>query len=415
MGKMSRQNSTVSSPPPNEVRESGETQQHSQTSTKNSLDSSSSENSSSPPASPQPTNEIIPAINAWALPLESLVLKNQDIDLPLNFLKIYYSILWTFGGSPCDALGRAITYFQSLFTESPAFHPYVMHLPFGRVPRTEAEGLIVAAALEKELIRVVQHLLAFFYSDVEAVLRYINDCPAELIPRPHFVIAEERPLPNNGVEGYNNKHPGGLKLWQNPISTSVWRLQRENDALRLNISRCADWIERKKSPPLPNPNRCPPQRFPQRPLPPPPPPQPRVTGNIAPPLPPPMQIQPVPPMPPMHNPIQPQQTQLQIQPFAMQPPVIQNMPPPPPPAPPPTRPPIIFPPTPLPQPAQDPATQAPQPSAIPFIQTARPAVAMPHVRPPQPPATSSLKDDISRIEAQMTRLLDLVSKGQSGA
>ena len=349
-------------------------------------------------------------MNVWALPLESLVLKNRDIDLPLNFLKIYPSILRKFIGAPCDALGRTITYFQSLFTESPAFHPYVMHLPFGRVPRTEADGLIVAAALEKELIRIVQHLLAFFYSDVEAVLRYINDCPAELIPRPLFVIADERPLPNNGVEGYNNKHPGGQKLWENPIPTSVWRLQRENDGLRVNIARCADWIERKRRPPISTPRPCPPERFLQRPLLPPPPPQPRVMVNFTPP---PMPIHPAPPMPPVQNPIQPQQTQLQIQPFTMQPPVSQNVPPPPPP--PPTRPPIIFPPAPLPQPLQDPATHAPQPSAIPFIQPARPAVAMPPVRPPQPPATSSLKDDISRIEAQMSRLLDLVSKGQGGA
>ena len=415
MGKMSRQNSTVKSSPL--LNETGETQQHSQTSIKNSLNSPSSENCSSQPTSPQPTNNIFSDMNGWALPLESLVLKNQDIDLPLNFLKLYHSILRTFGGAPCDALGRTITYLQSLFTESPAFHPYVMHLPFGCVPKTESDGLVVAAALEKELIRIVRHLLAFFYSDVEAVLRYMNDCPAELIPRPHFVIAEERHQPNNGVEGYNNKHPGGLKLWQNPIPTSVWRLRRENNALRVNITRCADWIEQKKSLPVPTPRPCPPPQFAQRPVPSPPLPQPRVMGNFTPPLPPPMPIQPAPPMLPMQNPNQRPQTQLQIQPFVMQPNVIQNTPPPPlPPPPPPFRPPIIFPPAPLPQPMQDPTTQAPQPSVIPFIQTARSAVAMPlPVRAPQPPATSSLKDDISRIEAQMARLLDLVSKEQAGA
>ena len=220
-------------------------------------------------------NHIIPD-TPWALPCESHVLKNREVDVPLDFLKIYPSILRKFPGAPCDALGRTITYFQSLFTESPAFHPYVMHLPYGRVLKTEADGLIVATALEKELIRIVHYLLAFFYSDVEDVLRYINDCPAEFILRPRFVIAEERPLPNTGVEGYNNKHPRGQKLWQNPIPTSVWRVQREHDALRVNIARCADWIERKRSPPVPTPRPCPPERFPQRPLPPAPPPMPEL-------------------------------------------------------------------------------------------------------------------------------------------
>jgi len=233
----------------------------------------------------------------WALPLESFVLKNRDMNLSVALLRLYSSILRKFGGAPCDALGRTVTYFQSLFTESPAFHPYVMHLPFGRVPKTEQEGLIVAAALEDELIRiVVQNLLQFFYGDVEGVLRYINECPAKFIPRPQFVIAEAGPRPNNGVEGYNNNHRGGQGLWQNPIrQTSFWQLKQEKDALSVNIARCADWIERK--------------------------------GGLAVPT---------------------------------------------------------------------------------------PVMAMPRVRPPQPP-TSSLEDDVNRIEAQMTRLLDLVSKGYDSA
>jgi len=233
----------------------------------------------------------------WALPLESLALNDPNNDLSLDFLQIYPSILRKFGGAPCDALGRTVTYFQSLFTESPAFHPYVMHLPFGRVPKTEGEGLIVAAALEKELIRIAQHLLCFFYGDVENVLRYINECPEKLIPHPQFVIAEERPRPTNGGEGYNNKHPGGQALWQNPIPpTSFWRLQQEKDALRVNMTRCADWIERKRV------------------------------------------------------------------------------------------------------------------SAVPT-----PVMAMPRVRPPQPPTTSSVMDDVSRIEVQMARLLELVSKRSDSA
>ena len=255
MGTMSRPNSTVK--PSSNLLESSETQ-HPQTSTENSLKFSSSENYPLPPTSPQLMNHIIPD-TPWALPCESHVLKNREVDVPLDFLKIYPSILRKFPGAPCDALGRTITYFQSLFTESAAFHPYVMHLPYGRVLKTEADGLIVATALEKELIRIVHHLLAFFYSDVEDVLRYINDCPAEFILRPRFVIAEERPLPNTGVEGYNNNHPRGQKLWQNPIPTSVWRLQREHDALRVNIARCADWIERKRSPPVPTPRPYPPE------------------------------------------------------------------------------------------------------------------------------------------------------------
>jgi len=113
-------------------------------------------------------------MNTWALPLESLDLKDWDVDLTIDFLKIYRLIVQKFGGAPCDALGRTVTYLQSVLTESPEFHPYIMHLPFGRLPNTETEGLIVAAALEKELIRIVQRLVAFFDREVEAVLQYIN-------------------------------------------------------------------------------------------------------------------------------------------------------------------------------------------------------------------------------------------------
>ena len=281
MGRTSHQRSTTS---PSHVSS------NIQTLTKNSRTSSSSDENS--PLGWQ-TNDITSDMYTWALPLESLVLNDPNIYLSLDFLQIYPSILRKFGGAPCDALGRTVTYFQSLFTESPAFHPYVMHLPFGHVPKTEDDGLIVAAALEKELIRIVQHLLTFFYGDVKGVVRYINSCPAELIPRPQFVIAEEHPPPNNGVEGYNNKHPGGQELWQNPIPpTSFWQLQEENDALRVNIASCADRIRRKRS------------------------------------------------------------------------------------------------------------------SAVRSL-----VVATPSACPPQPPTTSSLKDDVSRIEAQMNRLFQLVSKG----
>jgi len=237
MGRTFQQYSTIHSP----SHLNGNTRD-SRTSTKNPLPLSSSNNS----PSGRQTNHITPNTNTWALPLESLVLKNWDVDLTVAFLQIYHSILQKFSGAPCDALGRTVTYLQSVLTESPAFHPYVMHLPFGRLPKTDADGLIVAVALEKELIRIVQRLVAF-YGDIEAVLKCIDDCPEKLIPHPQFVIAEERPLPNNGVEGYNNKHPGGQELWQNPIPpTSFWRLQQEKDALRVNIARCADWIERKR-------------------------------------------------------------------------------------------------------------------------------------------------------------------------
>jgi hypothetical protein len=408
MGIMSRQTSAPNSPTLDML--ATEEKHLSETSTKCSLGSTSSEDTPSSPPSPS----RIPEINGWTLPFESLVLKNRgpDVDLPLNFLKIYPAIMRKFGGAPCDALGRTVTYFQSLFTESPAFHPYIMHLPFGRVPKTEAEGLIVATALEKELIRVVQHLLAFFYSDVQAVVRYINDCPAELIPRPCFVIAEERPVLNNGVDGYNNQHPGGQKMWQNPLPASLSQLQQGNEALRVNLVRCIEWVSRKQTP---RPRSCPPERIAQRPLPP-PPQQPRVMNfTPPPPPPPPMPLQPAPPMPFMQPPMQaPIPPPSQMGPFAVQLPAPQSIPAPPPP--PPTRAPIIFASAPLPQPMQAPV-QAPQPSPIPFVQHPRGPVPVSTVvrqPPPPPPATSSLKDDISRIEAQMTRLLDLVSKGQGG-
>jgi len=142
-----------------------------------------------------------------------------------------------------------------------------MHLPFGRLPKTDADGLIVAAALEKELIRIVQRLVGFFYSEAEAVVQYINECHVELIPHPQFVIAEKRPLSNNGVDGYNNKHPGGQERWQNPIPQTPWRLRQEKHALRVNIVRCAHWIERKGVSPVPCPRavavpRTPPPQLP---------------------------------------------------------------------------------------------------------------------------------------------------------
>src|SRR5436190_24088803 len=40
----------------------------------------------------------------WSLPLESLVLDTRDNDIPLNFLRIYPTILRKFKGPPCEAL-----------------------------------------------------------------------------------------------------------------------------------------------------------------------------------------------------------------------------------------------------------------------------------------------------------------------
>ena len=194
-----------------------------------------------------------------------------------------------------------------------------MHLPSGSLPTNDSEGRQIAEALERELVRIVQHLLAFFYSDVNAVLRYINTCPEELIPRPRFVISRtENPTShraNTGVQGFNNGTDGGQPLWQNPVSQSVWRQQKEKDALQENIRKCFQMIQRKQMAAVPIIGGPGPEQFGQQPrivYNPLPPPRPQVPiyCTPTPTMPPPV---PVPPFtPPMQGQFQPQHFGMQI-------------------------------------------------------------------------------------------------------
>ena len=369
----------------------------------------------SPPSlgqSPQPstcpsnTKRVTPNKREWALPLESLVLGSGDNSLPLNFLLVYPSILRKFPGPPCEALGKTITYIQALLTVSPAFHPYVVHLPSGFLPTNDPAGRQVAWALEMELVKNVQNLFQFFNSDVHVVQQYINTCPYELIPAPLFVIStpENNPMSNPvnaGVEGFNNQTPRGRRVWSNPVSQSVWRQQMEHDALEENIRKCNQMIRRKRhlgTPPMavPNPEQI--GQHPRPPLPNPLPPRPQV----------PMQFVPPPTVLPYTPPMQ---AQFHPQQFAMQ----------------------------MPAPPVQPAPQVTPPTAPPFsnVHPTRLSMQVPGAPPqpkfgaanlpvrviPQPiPAAArvqdipmsvennTLKDDITRLEAQITRILDLVSK-----
>ena len=189
----------------------------------------------------------------WSLPLESRVLQNgsRDDDIALNFLYVYPDILRKFPGPPCEALARTITYLQAIFTESPGFHPYVTHLPRS-LPQNETAGRQVAETLERQLIRVLQNLFPFFRGDVNVVRRYINICPAELIPRPYFVVPSGvfQPLsPSNmllkGIDGFNNHVDGGDRVWQSPVRETPFRRRMEQDALASNIQKCTEKIARK--------------------------------------------------------------------------------------------------------------------------------------------------------------------------
>lgn len=337
----------------------------------------------------------------WSLPLESLVLDNRDSEIPLNLLRIYPAILRKFRGPPCEALGRCITYLQALFTESPGFHPYITHLPFGSLPSNESDGRHVAEALERELIRIVQHLLAFFYSDVNAVLQYINTCPEELIPRPLFVISTAKGSttnqPNNGIEGFNNDTDGGKKVWQSPISQSVWRQQMEHDALQLNIRKCFQMIQRKHLAGLPKIAMSGPDQVGQ---------QRRILQNQLPPPRPqiPISYPPAPTVPQFTPPMQPP---MQPQYFGMQSTVPQVAPPAP------RAPQTFYVPT-AQHPMQFPVA-LPQPNVGPVNPPARatPQPMPAKVKPEIIPSTmqnNKLRDDIDRLEAEMTRLLALMSK-----
>ena len=341
----------------------------------------------------------------WQLPLESLVLDNRDIPIPLNFLRIYPAILRKFGCSPVDALGKIITYFQAVFMESPGFHPYITHLPWGSLPTNDSEGRQIAEALERELIRILQRLLASFCSDVNAIVRYIDTCPEQLIPRPQFVISKtENPTSyraNTGVQGFNNGNDGGQLLWQNPASQSLGR-QKENDALQRNIRKCCQMIQMAGIPSIggPGPEQFGQQpRFVHNPLPP-PRPQIPIYCTPTPTVPPPVLV-PVPPFTP------PMQSQFQPQHFAMQTPFPQVSPP---------KAPQLFHTPPTHQPMQVPVA-LPQlnagPLNLPARVTPQPILA---AAKPQDNMVSmqnkALKDDLDRIEAQMTRLLDLISRDQ---
>lgn len=191
----------------------------------------------------------------WSLPLESLVLANAtgDDEIALNFLHVYADILGKFPGPPCEALARAITYMQAIFTESPGFHPYVTHLPCRSLPQNETTGRQVAETLERQLIRVLQNLFPFFHGDINVVRGYINICPAELIPRPYFVVSfgTLQPLSASnmllrGVNGFNNDAEGGDRVWQNPLPQNpTLRAPAERNALATNIQRCKQMITRK--------------------------------------------------------------------------------------------------------------------------------------------------------------------------
>jgi hypothetical protein len=157
-----------------------------------------------------PTNGRGPT---WSLPLESLVLQNgsRNDEIALNFLHVYADILRKFLGPRCEALAQTITYLQAIFTESPAFHPYVTHLPCRSLPLDETSGRQVAEALERQLIRILQNLFPLFRGDVTVVRGYINICAAELIPRPFFVVpcGTLQPLSASnmllrGIDGFNN-------------------------------------------------------------------------------------------------------------------------------------------------------------------------------------------------------------------
>ena len=196
--------------------------------------------------------------HTWQLPLQSLVLDTPCHELPVNFLGLYLVILEKFPGPPCEALGRTISYLLALVTQSPAFHPYIAHMPFGRLPVNKSDAVATVDVLEQNLIRVLQNLFRLFPSDPNIIQQYITTCPAELIPPPRFVI-----LPNShpawlpkvfprGVEGFNNNTKDGELVWQSP----QYRCLQES-ILSSNIEKCRTLIQRTNL-------TFPPQRPPQK-------------------------------------------------------------------------------------------------------------------------------------------------------
>jgi hypothetical protein len=342
--------------------------------------------------------------NNWTLPLASLVLASADgVNLPLNFLNVYTTILQKFPGPPIEALGRTISYLQAIFTESPGFHPFITHLSTESTPANEFIGTRVAEDLERRLIKTVQHLFSFFYGDISNVKQYLDACRAELIPRPLFILstdqsANERMI--NGVQGYNNGVQGGAKLWQSP---AVWSSHFEQQALKSNTRKCIETINRKRTWALPNvAGGCAPvplnqrtaQQFPPLQLPPfpqqcPPAPQFSLPLPQQPPFPlgPPNQIGQITPITPLRAPQPPQI-------FHVPPPQIQMQ--------------IPAPNPPLPQPNFGPPAPIPAPIPAHPQQMQPPPHTMPIITRSASAPGTSFKDDITRLETQMARLLHLV-------
>lgn len=342
----------------------------------------------------------------WAFPLESFVLDNKENDIPINFLQVYTVILRRFPGSPCEALAKAITYLQAVLTHSPAFHPYITHLPFNSVPANETTGRHVAETLERHLIRVLQTLLPSFNSNVSVIQQFINFCPAELIPSPKFVVfantSEQSPATKrmaHGVHGYNNGVANGESLWQSPVSQSPMRQQMELEAVQRNLRKCILMINHKRQPAHPvvrlsgsEQRTLQPQQSPPRP-------QFSINFQSPPAFTPPMQSSP-----------QPYPPQFQPQSFGLLPP----------------RPPVISvgPPRalqPMHAPNQAPVT-VPQLNKVcvaspPRIVNSQPTVGTADNKPASAvlPPGHPLKEDISRLEAQMARILELVDRGSKAS
>jgi len=347
----------------------------------------------------------------YALPLESQVFDPaRDFDLPLNFLNVYPAILLKFPGPPIEALGRTISYLQALFTESPGFHPFITHLSIDSPPANDIIGKRIAETLERRLIRIIQHLFSFFYGDVNSVKQYMDACRPELVPRPLFVLSSqfEPAQMTQGVQGYNNGVSGGANLWQSPLPESVWSRHLEQQALQENIRKCNATINRKQAIRAPNlasgvgAGQRPQPRAPLQCLPPLPPPQPPLSQQFPPapqfsqpqpqqfpfPLGPPAHPGQIPPITPMRS-VQPPQI------FHVPPPPIHQMQ-------------LPVPNQSLPQPNIGPQ-HPPAPISAPTQAMQPPPHTMPSIitRSASAPG-NSFKDDINRLETQMSRLLQLV-------
>jgi hypothetical protein len=340
---------------------------------------------------------IVETLEAPTLPLESYALDNAN-DIPLSFLKTFPAILSKFPGPVCEALGKTVSFVQALLTESPGFHPYITHMPSNNLPADRVLQQRVVEVLERRLIDTLHRLFSFFQGDVNSVVNYIRQCPAELIPSPLFVVSDripEQPTPvPNGVAFFNNGVPGGAKLWSNPQVNSAGRKQQEQEALRQNIQKCEQAIRRREaiaptvvSPPAPwttlasQPRFCPPTQF----SPPPPPPPPYATPYGIP-----MQPQMPPPMHPAVGPRPPQifhvQTANPVPPPVVAQPNFSSIYPP------------RFNPHPPPHPSQPPLPL--QQNRIPSPSTAQ--------------KDPILKAEFNNLEAKVDQLMELVREQQAG-